>query len=51
MARAYCIIHEQICPVCGKLFIKQPEHVYKITKKKHDMPVCSWKYMRSVEKK
>ena len=51
MGRAYCIIHEQICPVCGKLFIKQPEHVYKITKRGHVMTVCSWKCMRSVEKK
>lgn len=50
MGRA-CYIREQTCPVCGKLFIKQPEHVYKINKKKHDVSVCSWKCMRSVEKK
>lgn len=51
MGRAYCIIDEKTCPVCGKLFIRQPEHVYKIPKKNNYVPVCSWKCMRSVEKK
>lgn len=42
---------ERHCPVCGKLFICYPGHVYKIKDaRSHWKSVCSWKCQRIWEK-
>ena len=38
------------CPVCGKLFVCRPEHVYKIKKKDRWRNVCTWGCQRTWEK-
>ena len=48
-----CFFNEKICPVCGKIFVYYPDHVYKIRIKtdkdyRTDL-VCSWKCERKWE--
>jgi C4-type Zn-finger protein len=38
---AHMVGIDHICPVCGKVFIPAPEHIYKIGKFK-DKLVCSY---------
>ena len=44
-----CFFNEKICPVCGKIFVYYPDHVYKIRVNYHDEFVCSWKCERKWE--
>ena len=38
---------EQKCPICGKMFIVAPFHIYKV----NNRTVCSWKCVRTYEKR
>lgn len=38
------------CPVCGKLFVPAPMHVYKVGGLKRGNLVCSWGCVRASEK-
>lgn len=43
--------HRRKCPVCGKLFWSSAEWVYKKGYKNAQQIFCSWKCLRSEEKK
>lgn len=38
------------CPICGKIFIPAPMHVYEIKKKNQFFKVCSYSCARKAEK-
>lgn len=40
----------RICPVCGKEFIKRPEHVYTVRIHGHKQFVCSYSCVNDHEK-
>lgn len=42
----YAPLRETQCPICGKLFIAAPQHIYKVK----DSKVCSWGCVRKYEK-
>ena len=39
------------CPVCGKVYVPAPEHVYKVLIGGKRKNVCSWHCMRKYERK
>lgn len=49
----YALGIDKQCPVCKKRFIMYDSHahVFKITKKGQQVPVCSWGCMRRYEQK
>jgi hypothetical protein len=40
------VLREKICPICGKLFVPAPEHIYKVK----GAQVCSWSCVCKAER-
>ena len=47
LKRVYSYLIEMECPVCGKVFVPAPEHIYNDGKNR----VCSWHCQVEVEKR